>query len=221
MFVLTISTSHRPTRQAHDKQAQAPFAEPACHELWVNGGEIELIDTKSGKRETVPLNNDVIDLLEMIATEKDVALYGVKERQKDVHVFTGMRGTPLKSVTKPMIRTFGQAKVELRPFSEHTYPFQRIFANCIIVALNSNVEHPPQTRVFPVYRRVAQGLKSHRPILKEILCCYLGKSLIPKIACEVSYELLCPLVALLPSDGFLVLLSELPKCRVFCSCKDV
>ena len=87
--------------------------------LWMNGGEIELIDTKSGKRETVLLNNDVVDLLKLIATEKDVDLFRVKERQKDLHVFTGMRGAPLKSITKPMMRTFREAKIEPRPF--HTF----------------------------------------------------------------------------------------------------
>lgn len=81
--------------------------------------EIELTDTKSGSREYVPLNSEMIELMWEIAREKRVDLRNMKQYDKKKYVFTGLRGHKLNSVRKPMEYTFKKAEVELRPF--HTF----------------------------------------------------------------------------------------------------
>ncbi|NIV94532.1 tyrosine-type recombinase/integrase, partial [candidate division KSB1 bacterium] len=77
--------------------------------IWFSGAEIELIDTKSGDKEFVSLNGEVVDLLQQIASERKIDLYHLSEDDKNQYVFTGARGQRLKSVRKPMLKTFKQA----------------------------------------------------------------------------------------------------------------
>lgn len=84
--------------------------------IWFSGAEIELVDTKSGDKEFVPLNQDVMDLIKEIATERSIDLSRLSEADKKQYVFTGVHGQPIKSVRKPMARTFKQAGIEYRPF---------------------------------------------------------------------------------------------------------
>ena len=86
---------------------------------WFKGVEIELIETKSGNREYVPLGNEVIDLLQIIAKERNIALDNIADDNRGDYVFTGRRGQRIKSVRKPMARTFREAGIEQRPF--HTF----------------------------------------------------------------------------------------------------
>jgi integrase len=86
---------------------------------YLRGAEVELLDTKSGKKEYVPLNEEVVDLLLDIAKGKGIDLQNLKEKHKKKNVFTGMRGQRLQSVRKPMARTFKEAGIEKRPF--HTF----------------------------------------------------------------------------------------------------
>ncbi len=87
--------------------------------IWQSKVEIELIDTKSGKKEYVPMDEDIISLLGEIAGERQFDLFDIKNENRDEFVFLGTRGVPLKSVRKPMARTFKEAGVELRTF--HTF----------------------------------------------------------------------------------------------------
>lgn len=84
--------------------------------IWFAGAEIELVDTKSGDKEYVPLNQTVVDLLLSMAKERGLDLNNLSEEAKQGYVFTGMRGQRLKSVRKPMITTFRTAGIEYRPF---------------------------------------------------------------------------------------------------------
>ncbi len=81
--------------------------------------EIELIDTKSGDKEYVPLNEEVIEMLIMIGRERNIDLERISIEDRKKYVFTGMRGQRLQSVRKPMVNTFKKAGIELRPF--HTF----------------------------------------------------------------------------------------------------
>lgn len=87
--------------------------------IWMKGGEIELTETKSGEREKVTLNLEVIELLKQIAKERKIDLDSMIDEQKNEYVFTGMKGQRLFSVKKPMIRTLKNAGIEPRPF--HTF----------------------------------------------------------------------------------------------------
>jgi len=87
--------------------------------IWLKRTEIELIETKSGDKEYVPLDHEVIALLTQIADERGVDLHNISTEDKQKHVFTGMLGQPIKSVRKPMVRTFRDAGVEFKPF--HTF----------------------------------------------------------------------------------------------------
>jgi integrase len=87
--------------------------------MHISGAEIELLDTKSGEKEHVPINEDVIALLADIAREKGIDLRKMSPGEKKIYVFTGMRGKKLGSVRKPMVRTFKKAGIEPRPF--HTF----------------------------------------------------------------------------------------------------
>ena len=87
--------------------------------LSISSAEVELLDTKSGNREFVPLNNDMISLLEEIAAERKINLRDLKSTDREKYVFTGSREQRLKSIRKPMEYTFAKAEVELRPF--HTF----------------------------------------------------------------------------------------------------
>jgi len=87
--------------------------------MYISAAEIELLNTKSGAKEYVPLNQEVIELLQEIAAERNVDLRKPALEDKKKFVFTGKRGERLKSVRKPMERTFRKAGVELRDF--HTF----------------------------------------------------------------------------------------------------
>ena len=87
--------------------------------LWLKRAEVELIETKSGEKEYVPFDEEVIALLESIASQRGMDLHKLSTDDKSKHVFTSMQGQPLRSVRKPMVRTFKQAGIELRPF--HTF----------------------------------------------------------------------------------------------------
>lgn len=66
----------------------------------MKGGEIELTETKSGEREKVTLNLEVIELLKQIAKERKIDLDSMIDEQKNEYVFTGMKGQRLFSVKK-------------------------------------------------------------------------------------------------------------------------
>ena len=87
--------------------------------LHLNSTVIELTDTKSGKREIVPINQEVVAQLREIAAARKIDLKNMTPVQKAEYVFTGVKGQRLQSVRKPMVRTFKTAGVELRPF--HTF----------------------------------------------------------------------------------------------------
>ncbi|NIT59789.1 MAG: tyrosine-type recombinase/integrase [Aliifodinibius sp.] len=83
------------------------------------GAEVELIETKSGKRETVPINEGVVELLDVIARQRGIDFRFMSEQEREQYVFLGLRGERLKSVRKPMQRTFRDAGVPYRDF--HTF----------------------------------------------------------------------------------------------------
>ncbi len=83
------------------------------------GAEIELIKTKSGKRETIPINKGVVQLLDVIAQERRTNLKFMTEEQREQYVFPGLRSERLKSVRKPMQRTFKDAAIPYKDF--HTF----------------------------------------------------------------------------------------------------
>ena len=85
----------------------------------LNGVEVVLIDTKSGKRETVPLNNETIELLETIAKERGIDLYHLDEKSGDEYIFLGTTGKPLRDLRHPMKLTYKKAGIPYRPF--HTF----------------------------------------------------------------------------------------------------
>ena len=86
---------------------------------YISSAEIELTDTKSGEKEYVPVNEDVIAQLEVIAGEREINLSDMSLDEKKQFVFTGMRGQKLESVRKPLAKTFKEANIEPRPF--HTF----------------------------------------------------------------------------------------------------
>jgi integrase len=87
--------------------------------IWHSGGEIELVDTKSGSKEYVPLNKDVVELIKTIAKEKSIDLYEISSAKRRVHVFGGMRGEKIKDIRKPLKKTYEKAGIDQRPF--HTF----------------------------------------------------------------------------------------------------
>ncbi len=87
--------------------------------VWLGGMEIELTETKSGEKEYVPLGAEVGEMLETIAKERRIDLHNVADQDRGKFVLTGMRGQRLKSVRKPMAKTFRAAGIQQRPF--HTF----------------------------------------------------------------------------------------------------
>ena len=83
------------------------------------GAEVEVIETKSGKKETIPINQGVVKLLHAIAKDRGINLKFMSEQQREQYVFLGLRGDRLKSVRKPTQRTFRDAGVPYRDF--HTF----------------------------------------------------------------------------------------------------
>lgn len=81
--------------------------------------EVELLTNKSGKRQLVPLNNAVVELLQKIAKDQDIDLKQLSVEQKEEAVFLGLHGKPLKGVRKPLAKTFRRAGVEPKDF--HTF----------------------------------------------------------------------------------------------------
>ena len=73
--------------------------------LWDAGGEIELIETKNGKKRYVPINSDLRNIFESL-------------EQKNEYVFLGMKAKPLKSMRKPMAKTFSDSNVEKATFHD-------------------------------------------------------------------------------------------------------
>jgi integrase len=86
---------------------------------FLHGFFVELLDTKSGEKEYVPLSESVVELLRVIAEEEEITLNNIKNHNKKKYVFRGLNTDRLLSVRKPMERTFKEARVELRPF--HTF----------------------------------------------------------------------------------------------------
>lgn len=87
--------------------------------MWLKNAEIELVETKSGEKEYVPLDRKSIELIWEIAEDKGIDLRKLRDSDKDKHLFTGIHGQRLKSVRRPMETTFKRAGIELRPF--HTF----------------------------------------------------------------------------------------------------
>ena len=87
--------------------------------LWPGGAEIELTDTKSGKRETVPLSQEVQGLLFEIADERGIDLRNLDEESGSKYVFLGKKGNPLRDLRHPTELTFRKAGIEYKPF--HTF----------------------------------------------------------------------------------------------------
>jgi len=86
---------------------------------FLHGFYVELLDTKSGEKEYVPLSEDVIVLLGTIAKEQNIDLLNITNNDKIKYLFKGQRKNCLLSVRKPMEKTFKKAGVEMRPF--HTF----------------------------------------------------------------------------------------------------
>lgn len=87
--------------------------------IWPNGAEIELVDTKSGEKENVPLNEEAEGLVFEIARERNIDLKNLSQKQKSEHVFLGRYGRHMKDIRKQMQITFQKAGIEYRPF--HTF----------------------------------------------------------------------------------------------------
>jgi integrase len=87
--------------------------------LWHGGADIELLDTKSGEKEYVPLSEETFELVCNISYERGFDLNNMTDEEKEQYIFTGLKGQRLKSVRKPMITTFKRAGIELRLF--HTF----------------------------------------------------------------------------------------------------
>lgn len=87
--------------------------------IWPRGFEIELTDTKSGKRETVLLNQSTKELLLKIANERKIDLFNISEEDASQHVFLGKYGMPLRDFRHPMKATFDKSGIPYRPF--HTF----------------------------------------------------------------------------------------------------
>jgi integrase len=88
--------------------------------IWPGGGgEIELLDTKSDEKEYVPLNDDVVDMIIMIAQERNIDVFNMKEKDREKFVFLSKYRKKLLSVRKPMYYTFSKAGIDQRPF--HTF----------------------------------------------------------------------------------------------------
>ncbi len=83
------------------------------------GAEVELIETKSGKKETIPINKGVVEMLHIIARERYIDFKFLTEKQREQYVFLGLRSDRLKSVRKPMQKTFRDADLSYRDF--HTF----------------------------------------------------------------------------------------------------
>lgn len=81
--------------------------------------EAVLLANKSGKRQLVPLNSAVVEMLRRIAKDRNIDLKNLSAEQKEAAVFLGLRGKPLKDVRKPLAKTFKYAGVEPRDF--HTF----------------------------------------------------------------------------------------------------
>lgn len=81
--------------------------------------EVELLVNKSGKRQMVPLNDSVVEMLERIAEHRNINSKNISDQQREEHVFLGLYGKPLKDVRKPLAKTYKQAGVESRDF--HTF----------------------------------------------------------------------------------------------------
>ena len=69
------------------------------------GAEVELIETKSGKKETIPINKGVVEMLHVIARERYIDFKFLTEKQREQYVFLGLHSDRLKSVRKPMQKT--------------------------------------------------------------------------------------------------------------------
>ncbi len=87
--------------------------------VWPSGIEVELTETKSGDKETVPLNQDTIDLIFEIANEKGINLKNMSQKDKTEYVFTGRYGKRIKDLRRQMQVTFEKAGIEYRSF--HTF----------------------------------------------------------------------------------------------------
>jgi integrase len=85
----------------------------------LTGCEVKLVDTKSGEKEYVTINEDVLDTISEIASERKINLKNLSDREKEKHVFTVIRGQQIKSVRKPLENTFKSTGIKLRPF--HTF----------------------------------------------------------------------------------------------------
>jgi len=82
--------------------------------------EIELADTKSGKREAIPIHQGIIDLLQEIAKARGIDIKHLTEAQKEEYVFHGKyNNNRLFSVKKPMKTTFRKAGIPYHDF--HTF----------------------------------------------------------------------------------------------------
>jgi len=87
--------------------------------VWHSGGEIELTNTKSGDRETVPLNRKTVELLFTIARERGIDLYDLTEKNGSQHDFLNKHGRKISDLRYVMKQTFKKAGIPYRPF--HTF----------------------------------------------------------------------------------------------------
>ena len=77
------------------------------------------MDSKSGEKENVPLNEEAEGLVFEIARERNIDLKNLSQKQKSEHVILGRYGGHMKDIRKQMQVTFQKAGIEYRPF--HTF----------------------------------------------------------------------------------------------------
>jgi len=83
------------------------------------GIEIELVETKSGKREYVPLNGGCHELIQQIAGERRINLHKLPKKHLASYVFLHDTGRHFRDYRRSMEKSFTQADLALRPF--HTF----------------------------------------------------------------------------------------------------
>ncbi len=83
------------------------------------GIEIELVETKSGKREYVPLNRGCQELTQQIAGERRINLHKLPKKHLESYVFLHETGRHFRDYRRSMEKSFAQAGLALRPF--HTF----------------------------------------------------------------------------------------------------
>jgi integrase len=85
----------------------------------IKGFTAELVYTKPGKKDSIPVNNKVVEMIEEIGNEKGIDLYKLNEEDRNKYIFTDGKRERLKSFPKSLHKTFIGAGISYRKF--HTF----------------------------------------------------------------------------------------------------